>query len=117
MSPRAQQRQLGEARHALMEMHKEILRTTGASGAAAANHKLPEAPSLLPTCSPGEATPLTLEDGPGDYLTAGAVRRGQYTDSASHRDMVERMIRDEEERRQGGGNIPSSAPVSPAAGP
>ena len=116
MSPRTQ-RQTDQARAALMETYQEILRAGGASGAAPLAQKLPGTPSLLPARSPGEATPLALEDGPSDYLTAGAARRGQHATATSQREMVERMIRDEEERRNGNSSLPSSAPVSPAGGP
>ena len=62
----------------------------------------PISPRLLPAGSPGPITPFELEESAG-YMAAGARSSGSLIggfESERERDMVESMIRREEERRQ-----------------
>jgi hypothetical protein len=67
----------------------------------------PESPKLLPLGSPGPITPFELEESAG-YIIAGARSGGGGgVDQERERELVARMIREEERRigsRSGGGS-------------
>ena len=88
--------------------------------ANAGKYAKPSPPRLTPLRSPGEPmTPLMLE-GQGDYLCAGSASLSPKGDG---REMVERLIRRENERRihpeaNAGSVSPAMSPaVSPAVSP
>lgn len=118
LSPQAQQRQRSIPQNRLQQYQREVIATATATANANAaavrggitplGRDTPRAPALAPCMSPGPATPLALEDS-GDYLTSTMLGPG------SPRELVDRMIRDERDRRHGGGSAHSSPAVSPAA--
>lgn len=69
----------------------------------------PKAPLILPRGSPGPATPLALE-GESDYMIVGANDRWGVE---SPREIVDRAIRKETERRRRVRSIPGSPAASP----
>ena len=73
----------------------------------------PKGPHLQPRGSPGPTTPLTLDE-QVDYMAAGLS--GTMLGEGSSREMVDRMIGDENDRRAGVHSGPSSPAVSPAGG-
>lgn len=88
--------------------------------ANAGKYAKPSPPRLTPLRSPGEPmTPLALE-GQGDYLCAGSA---SFSPKGDGREMVERLIRKENERRthpeaKAGRVSPAMSPVvSPAVSP
>ena len=75
--------------------------------------KTPRGPHLQPRGSPGPATPLALDE-QVDYMTAGL--NGTALGEGSSRELVDRMIGYESDRRAGLHSGPSSPAVSPAGG-
>ena len=74
----------------------------------------PLSPRLHPTGSPGPVTPFALEE--KDYLSARTTGSSGST-SSSGRDLVERLVQKENERRTHPGRAESLSPaVSPAGG-
>ncbi|MCJ1289608.1 hypothetical protein MMC34_001141 [Xylographa carneopallida] len=118
-SPQLHHRQFSIAQQKLKSYQRELLTTASraslaASMAAGPNGKeTPKAPPLLPSESPGPATPMMLED-EGDYMTAGG--HGILLGEGSPREHVDKLIRYENERRMGLHSAASSPAVSPAGG-
>jgi len=88
---------------------------------SSSSHAKPSPPRLAPLMSPGEPmTPLQLE-GQGDYMSAGSGSSSGL-DGVDGRDMVERLVQRENERRnhpeaRSGSVSPALSPaVSPAGG-
>jgi len=79
-------------------------RVASASHGGAGKTPKPDSPRIMPLGSPGPITPFELEEASG-YMVAGA-RAGGGGDE-KEREMVGRMIRDEERRmghREGSGS-------------
>jgi len=115
MSPRSQQRQYNEAQRALLSYQREFYAQQATVAQANAIHKRqssgnsthnPVSPRLVPaTGSPGPMTPLELEaDG---YLTAGSGAASQ----AERNEYVDRIIREQVDRMQGGNVSPGGSKV------
>ena len=110
LSPQLHQRQRSGPQQQLYQHQRDLIATVTRNPAAGlASHDTPKAPSLHPAGSPGPATPLNLES-EADYLTAGMVGDG------SPRELVDKIIRNEKERRSGLSSGPVSPAVSPAGG-
>ena len=81
-------------------------------------HSRPESPRLLPCGSPGGSmTPLLLE-AQSDYLMAGS--RLPSPRASNGRELVEKLVQKENERRQHpetGSVSPAMSPISPAVNP
>ena len=102
-----------DAQQKLQQYQRDLVTNAG-------KYAKPSPPRLTPLRSPGEPmTPLTLE-GQGDYLCAGSASLSPKGDG---REMVERLIRRENERRihpeaRSGSVSPALSPaVSPAVSP
>ena len=112
------QRQASDMRQKLKQYQHEIIKTAraGPLPVTPGGSDTPKAPHLQPRESPGlPATPMML-DKQMDYMTAG-LRDTQLSDgsSISSREMVDRIIRQESERRLGLHSNSSSPAASPAA--
>ena len=113
-------RPYSEAQAKLQQYQRELVASATRSSRAAtssADGVKPSSPRLHPLGSPGPVTPMMLE-GQGDYMIAGVGgsngRIGQVMDG---REMVEQMIKQENERRKFPGREERSSPaVSPAGG-
>ncbi len=102
-----------DAQQKLHQYQRDLVANAGKYGK-------PSPPRLTPLRSPGDAmTPLTLE-GQGDYLCAGSA---SFSSKGDGRELVERLIRRENERRihpeaRSGSVSPALSPaVSPAVSP
>ncbi|MCJ1474424.1 hypothetical protein MMC13_003082 [Lambiella insularis] len=114
-SPQLHKREVSDAQQKLKQYQREIIANatrTSALFAAPERSATPKAPHITPLCSPGPATPLTLED-QGDYMTAGGRRLRQ----GSQPELIDNMIRGEIERGMGVRSGSTSPAVSPAGGP
>lgn len=119
-TPQHHQRQASDVRHKLKQCQHEIIKTAraGPLPVTPGGSDTPKAPQLQPRESPGlPATPMML-DKQMDYMTAG-LRDTYLTEGSpvSSREMVDRIIRQENERRIGLHSGSSSPAVSPAGGP
>jgi len=117
-TPQYHQRQVTDVRQKLKQYQHEIIKTAraGPLPIIPGGSDTPKAPQLQPRESPGSpATPMML-DKQLDYMTAG-LRDTQLSDGSpvSSREMVDRIIRQENERRIGLHSNSSSPAVSPAA--
>ncbi len=113
-------RPLSEAQFKLQQYQRDLIATATRSSHVASSPTTgpkPNSPRLRPLGSPGPVTPMMLE-GQGDYLVAGAGGANSKASSVRDgRELVEKMIQLENERR----NIPGrdgriSPAVSPAGG-
>jgi len=112
------QRQASDVRQKLKQYQHEIIKTAraGPLPVTPGGIDTPKAPHLQPRESPGLPTTPMMLDKQVDYMTAG-LRDAQLSDgsSISSREMVDRIIRQENERRLGLHSNSSSPAVSPAA--
>ena len=113
-------RPLSEAQIQLQQYQRDLITKTSRTAQVVLSPTLemkPNPPRLHPLGSPGPVTPMMLE-GQGDYMTAGA--RGSNNNPGTVRDereMVEKMIQQENERRNYPGREERISPaVSPAGG-
>ncbi|MCJ1251083.1 hypothetical protein MMC30_008314 [Trapelia coarctata] len=117
-TPQYHQRQATDVRQKLKQYQHEIIKTArvGPLPITPGGSDTPKAPQLQPRESPGSpATPMML-DKQLDYMTAG-LRDTQLSDGSpvSSREVVDKIIRQENERRMGFHSNSSSPAVSPAA--
>ncbi|MCJ1391892.1 hypothetical protein MMC18_004759 [Xylographa bjoerkii] len=119
-SPQLHHRQFSNAQQKLKSYQRELVTnatraplTTSMVAAVPNRNDTPKAPPLKPHESPGPATPMMLED-QGDYMTAGG--HGLLLGEGSPRELVDQLIRSENERRMGLHSGASSPAVSPAGG-
>ncbi|KAI9813469.1 MAG: hypothetical protein M1827_004145 [Pycnora praestabilis] len=92
----------GAQRQLHMHQRELIANATRGRGAAMTGGVKPTSPKLLPLGSPGPVTPLMLEE-EGGYLIAGAGSQGgNVLGEAGRRELVERMIHEEDQRRRDG---------------
>ncbi len=108
-------RQYSGAQKALHNYQRELIASaTRSSRSVSTSNYKPLSPRLIPLGSPGPVTPLVLEED-GGYLVAGAVGPGTGLGEGGHRELVERLIREEEERRNSS-QAGRASPVPPAGG-
>lgn len=113
-------RPLSEAQVKLQQYQRDLIAVAARSSRSVISPTAgvkPSPPRLHPLGSPGPVTPMVLE-GQGDYLIAGAgganSKMGLVGDG---REMVEKMIQQENERRNYSGRKERISPaVSPAGG-
>lgn len=110
-------RQYSEAQKALHIYQRELIASATRSSRSVSTSTVqkPLSPKLIPLGSPGPVTPFMLEEDDGGYLVAGAVTQGTVHGENDRRELVERLIREEADRR----NSPQAgrdSPVSPAGG-
>ncbi|MCJ1398077.1 hypothetical protein MMC11_001274 [Xylographa trunciseda] len=117
-SPQLHHRQFSNAQQKLKSYQRELLTNATRASLAASmatvtpdGSETPKAPHLEPHESPGPATPMMLED-EGDYMTAHGALLGE----GSPRELVDKLICNENERRRGLHSDASSPAVSPAGG-
>lgn len=113
-------RPYSEAQVKLQQYQRELVANATRSSRAVSSFSdgvKPSPPRLHPLGSPGPVTPMMLE-GHGDYLIAGAGgSNGQISSVRDGREMVEQMIKQENERRKFPGREERISPaVSPAGG-
>ena len=93
------QRQVSDAQKALQQYQREVInnaaRAAALLGPAEPKSETPRAPHIVPCDSPGPATPLVLETGEADYMTA----QGGSIGEGSPRSLVDQMVRQETDRR------------------
>lgn len=95
-------RQFSEAQLALHNFQRELIANATRSSRIVSTtvDYEPVSPKLLPLGSPGPVTPLMLEEEGGGYLLAGAVGRGMKLDGLGERELVECLLREDEEKRR-----------------
>ncbi|KAF2757726.1 hypothetical protein EJ05DRAFT_398700 [Pseudovirgaria hyperparasitica] len=110
VSPRMQHKQYSDAQRQLYIYQRELI------AANARNHKSadgpdPASPRLCPLGSPGPVTPLELEQQQhaGGYFLAGT---GAPPTKTSQNDLVEKLIREEAQRRGDMGHQMRARPVA-----
>ena len=117
-TPQYHQRQATNVRQKLKQHQHEIIKAAraGPLPITPGGSDTPKAPQLQPRESPGLPTTPMMLDKQMDYMTAG-LRDTQLGEGSpvSSRDMVDRIIRQENERRIGLHSNSSSPAISPAA--
>ncbi|KAI9791530.1 MAG: hypothetical protein M1833_001514 [Piccolia ochrophora] len=96
--------QYSDAQRQLHAYQRELITTAtrgGRYGSSGAGDQRPLSPRLLPLGSPGPVTPLMLEE-EGGYLAAGASNGDAHSllREDGHKELVERLIREEKKRRR-----------------
>ena len=114
------QRPLSEAQFKLQQYQRDLVANATRVSRAPISPTVgvkPSPPRLHPLGSPGPVTPMMLE-GQGDYLIAGAGGSNHESSPVKDgREMVEKMIQQENERRNYPGREERISPaVSPAGG-
>ena len=118
--PGTPRHQLSDAQQKLYKYQRDLIINATRSSRPVASHPAPDLPPprLHPLGSPGPVTtPLTLEE-KGDYLAAGAAASLHPLHGSAESELVERFIRQEQERMKHGGMSAErhSPAVSPAGG-
>ncbi|MCJ1366800.1 hypothetical protein MMC16_005930 [Acarospora aff. strigata] len=108
-------RQYSDAQVALQNFQRELIANATRSSRSVATSITykPLSPRLIPLGSPGPVTPLMLEEDDG-YFLAGAVRSGMGLNEGEQRELVERLILEDDRRN----NLQTGrvSTVSPAGG-